>query len=163
MSRAPGDIRQRARTGEGAGAGASEGAGAQSRVQAGGRGTIAATALVALGGALGVVLRYAMSGWLEAALGSAGYSTLAINVLGAFALGLAVAYLGHDHRWFPLVGPGVLGGFTTYSSLAVSAVLLLGSGTFSYGAMLAYALGSLAAGLAAAVAGMWVGERGARG
>ena len=120
------------------------------------------TVLVALGGALGVLARYVLSGWLDASLGGSANATLAVNIVGAFILGLAVASLGHDHRWFPLVGPGLLGGFTTYSSLAVSALLLSDSATGNYTPTLLYALGSVVAGLAAAVAGVWAGERTAR-
>jgi len=78
-------------------------------------------------------------------------ATLAVNVLGSFALGAVVGWL-RDGR--PLVraflGAGVLGGFTTYSSFAVQTAVLVGTSPLA-GVLLA--VGSVAAGLAAATLG----------
>jgi len=90
---------------------------------------------VALGGALGSVARYALSGiavrWLGAAFP---YGTLFVNVTGSFAIGLLAALvaadgrpsLSADARAFLLVG--VLGGFTTFSSFSLETLNLARSG-----------------------------------
>lgn len=77
--------------------------------------------LVALGGAFGTLLRY----WTNLACGHAlgpslPLGTFAVNVVGSFALGM-LSQLGTGHALFGvelrlLLGTGVLGGFTTYSS-----------------------------------------------
>ncbi|MGY4718686.1 fluoride efflux transporter FluC [Naumannella cuiyingiana] len=72
-------------------------------------------ALVGIGGAAGVVARQALS-----TLGDPTLVVAAINVVGAFGLGLLVGAL-RDHRaaaWaLPLAGTGFLGAFTTLSGM----------------------------------------------
>ena len=87
-------------------------------------------ALVAAGGALGTGLRYLITLIWPAGWG-APVAILVINVLGAFVLGLILELLvarGPDvgrRRQVRLgIGTGVLGGFTTYSTLAVDTVTL---------------------------------------
>ncbi len=81
---------------------------------------------VVAGGFIGVALREILL--LPFGDGSAASShslvlaaaTMAVNVVGSFALGLVVGRLGDGHpiaRAF--LGTGVLGGFTTYSAFAV--------------------------------------------
>jgi CrcB protein len=79
--------------------------------------------LVALGGALGSVGRYAVVTLAQAVSPAAfPYGTLAVNVLGCFAIGCLGALVevratfGPEARAFLFVG--VLGGFTTFSSFA---------------------------------------------
>ena len=87
--------------------------------------------------------------------------TMAVNVLGSFALGLVVGRLG-DRR--PTVraflGPGVLGGFTTYSAFAVQTAALAGSAP---AAGFALAAVSVVLGLVAAALGLGIASRDARG
>jgi len=85
-------------------------------------------ALIALGGAVGAVLRYALSGAVQSATQGAGsggvaifpVGTLVVNVLGCVAIGaLAAVFAGQvtireEYRIAILVG--VLGGFTTFST-----------------------------------------------
>jgi CrcB protein len=72
---------------------------------------------VAVGGMLGALARYG----LVLALPDLP-ATLAINVAGSFLLGVLVARRP-DGRWSrPFLGTGVLGGFTTFSALAVQTV-----------------------------------------
>jgi fluoride exporter len=105
-------------------------------------------ALIALGGALGATLRYAVDTWAPAA-GVDGFpwATLGINVLGAFGLSALHVYVP-THPRLPrrvraVLGAGVLGGFTTFSAYAEEARALLAGGH----AVLAllYLLGTLAA------------------
>ena len=86
---------------------------------------------VGLGGLVGSVLRYLVS--LAPLEHESGFPlvTLGINVLGAFLLGLIMAYAGRttalDPRALLFLKVGVCGGFTTFSTFAREAHgLLLG-------------------------------------
>ena len=113
--------------------------------------------LVAAGGALGSVLRWLTSGVTQKLLPHTSFpwATLAVNVIGSFAIGaimtmaLERSTFSADARLFLVTG--VLGGFTTFSALSWDTLMLLKSG--ATGPALAYALGSLVLGLAAAFAG----------
>jgi CrcB protein len=116
--------------------------------------------LVFVGGALGTVSRYLL-GLVIPTLGGFPLATFAVNIVGAFALGLLLEGLlrgGNDVGWRQrvrlLFGPGFMGGFTTYSSLCVETVLLTEHGRYVTGG--AYAVASLLVGIAAAAAGVWV-------
>jgi CrcB protein len=117
--------------------------------------------LVALGGAAGTGIREALALTWPAPAGGFPLTILLINVVGAFALGAlleALARRGPDEgrrRGIRLlVGTGVLGGFTTYSSLATDAAALTGP---ALGTALAYAGVTLVVGAAASVAGIATG------
>lgn len=109
-------------------------------------------ALVAAGGAIGTAARLGLGLLLPTATGIP-WATLIANVLGAFLLGILAARLPGSSARRILLGTGVLGGFTTYSALAVGTVQLwhdqplLAAG---------YALGSVVLGLAAAITGLRV-------
>ena len=120
--------------------------------------------LVLVGGALGTVTRYAIERAFPAAEGSWPWATFAINVVGAFVLGALLESLlrtGADEGWRRAVrvgvGTGVLGGFTTYSTFAVEADMLVRDGH----ALLAagYAVGSVVLGVGAAVGGILAAGR----
>ncbi len=49
------------------------------------------------------------------------WSLLAINVLGSLVIGIVGVMWGGHAGWWPLLGPGVLGGFTTFSAIAAMA------------------------------------------
>lgn len=119
--------------------------------------------LVALGGAVGSVLRHAVGLALPAPSGWP-LGTLAVNVSGAFLLGLlleAVARRGPETRRLQrlrlLLGTGLLGGFTTYSAFALETDRLLDGGDF--GVALGYVAVTLVAGTLAAALGVAVGLR----
>lgn len=83
----------------------------------------------AVGGALGALLRWGLG---ELVPGGSGFpwTTLAVNVSGSFALGAlpAVAFV-RAHPVLPvLLGPGLLGGFTTLSTYAEEGRALLADG-----------------------------------
>jgi CrcB protein len=83
---------------------------------------------VAAGGVVGSLGRWAVGLALPHAGGDLPWATLVVNVSGAFAMGLLVAFLvarpGAHRLARPFVGVGVLGGWTTFSALAVDAVAL---------------------------------------
>jgi CrcB protein len=119
-------------------------------------------ALVALGGAVGTGLREALALMWPAAPGGFPWTIFAVNMAGAFALGVllqALALRGPDEgnrRILRLaLGTGVLGGFTTYSSLATDVASRLPDAT---GVALGYAAASLVLGSLAAFAGIAVGS-----
>jgi CrcB protein len=80
---------------------------------------------VAVGGAAGSVARHALSGWAGQMFGTGPHlaGTLAVNLIGCFAIGLvyrlsdSVPALAHELR--PLLTSGFLGGFTTFSAFGL--------------------------------------------
>ena len=124
-------------------------------------------ALVVVGGAVGTAVRASLEQAYPTPPAAWPSTTFTINVTGSFVLGLLLQRLargGPDEgrrRTLRLgVGTGVLGGYTTYSSFAVESVQLVDSGRA--GLAVAYALGSVAAGLLAAGAAMVIGDALAR-
>ncbi len=114
---------------------------------------------VALGGALGATGRYGLGLWTEHNLGNSfPYGTLSVNILGSFLMGIMAAWFavksGAPENLRLLLGVGVLGGFTTFSSFSLEAVnLLRGKGI---GAFTAYLGASVVLSLLALAAGLWV-------
>lgn len=112
---------------------------------------------VFIGGVVGTGLRLATSQLDADAAFPA--STLVINVLGSFALGVLAAA---SWRWASLevraaLGPGLLGSFTTFSAAAVGVVGLVE--TDEPGLALLYIAVTVVLGLAAAWLGLAAGRR----
>jgi fluoride exporter len=84
---------------------------------------------ISVGGVLGALGRYGVSVALPHATGGFPWSTLLINVTGSALIGVlmvVVLDLTSPHRLLrPLLGVGVLGGYTTYSTFAVDAQRLV--------------------------------------
>ena len=103
---------------------------------------------VAAGGAGGALARYAAT---EAVTDGADFpwTTFAVNVSGSALLaGLLLLPLARrSPTWAAALGPGVLGGYTTFSATSEQARALLADGRA--GLALAYVAGTLAAGLLA--------------
>lgn len=113
---------------------------------------------VAVGGALGTAARYTLGRLVPVAPRTFPTTTFTINVVGAFLLGVLVGYLARhrpdDVRLRALIGVGVLGGFTTFSTFAVETVQLLRERC--EGIAIAYVVGSVVVGtLAARVGALW--------
>ncbi|MDE0230769.1 MAG: CrcB family protein [bacterium] len=73
---------------------------------------------VALAGGLGACLRWLVSAWLDRRR-RRGTGTAVVNLAGAFALGVVVALSDAgriDSFWGPVLGAGLLGSFTTFST-----------------------------------------------
>lgn len=118
---------------------------------------------VALGGAVGAVLRYLASLLIGSAQkGCFPWATFAVNIAGCLAIGLLAALLAQPaggvrtEQLRLLLITGVCGGFTTFSTFSRESVALISEGHM--GMFAAYAAGSVALGLAAVVAGMWAGR-----
>ncbi len=115
--------------------------------------------LVALGAAVGANARFLLSSWAAARWGVAfPYGTLLINVLGSLGIGLVLGLLaqrpGADPAWQPLLATGFLGGFTTFSTFSFETYSLISAGQLGQAAL--YTAGSVALGLAAVFAGLWL-------
>ncbi len=101
---------------------------------------------IALGGALGSVLRYGVNVGAVKALGlNFPWGTLIVNVAGSFMIGLmAAVFAGH---WQPspeirlFLVTGFLGGFTTFSAFSLDFATLWQAGDFPQA--LGYALVSV--------------------
>ena len=99
---------------------------------------------VAIGGALGSVLRY-----LTISLVGGPMATFAVNVLGSLVIG--ILFVALSSRLSPLLMTGVLGGFTTFSAFSLDALRLYEGGQMPQ-AML-YVAGSVISSLAAVALG----------
>lgn len=106
---------------------------------------------VALGGAAGAVLRWALARW--AATGSWPWGTFVANVLGSLLIGVVSASL--SGVWLALLATGVAGALTTYSSFALETVLLDRNGRRPVA--LLNVVVTLVAGAAAYAVGWWLG------
>jgi CrcB protein len=113
---------------------------------------------VALGGAIGAVLRYLVGVGMLRAFGAGGFPLpiLVVNVVGSFAMGLFVviaAQRGLTHL-SPLVMTGLLGGFTTFSAFSLEAVTLYERGDLGQAAL--YVVASVGLSLIGLMAGLWL-------
>ena len=120
--------------------------------------------LVAAGGALGSMARYGLVLLMSRLTPGAGWplATFTANVLGGLAMGLLVGWLafrGDAHqetiRLFAAVG--VLGGFTTFSSYSLEAVMMIERRDYALAA--AYVVGSVVLAVAALFIGLMVARR----
>lgn len=122
----------------------------------------ASLALVAAGGCAGTLVRAALERAWPASPGHLPVTTLALNVVGALALGLLLGALGEGRPRLRLaLGTGVLGGLTTHSTFILeSHRLLTSSGDGGHPVLgAAYLVGSMVAGQVAAGLGLWLAGR----
>jgi CrcB protein len=112
--------------------------------------------LVGIGGVCGVMARYGIG---KATLHSDAllWSTVGINIVGSFLLGLLAA-----EQWFSrdvreALGVGFLGGFTTFSTFSVQVVLDVDAG--EPWRALGYLIASVVGGIAAATCGYVLGRK----
>ena len=121
-------------------------------------------AAVFAGGALGTLLRAALSEALPHSATSWPWPTFVVNVVAAFLLGYFVTRLQErlplsSYRR-PLMGTGLCGGLSTFSTMQVELLKMIDAGV--YGLALAYAAASVAAGYlaihvaTAAVRRVWI-------
>ena len=109
--------------------------------------------LVGIGGGLGAIARYKLSGWVLHHTTSWRFpaATFLVNVVGCLAAGLLAAYvvrrdlLGPETRLFLFTG--ILGGFTTFSAFGLETAYLLRRGEIGVAAM--YVASSVTVGITA--------------
>lgn len=85
---------------------------------------------IAAGGALGALCRFGCSLWLANQLGTRlPYGTLAVNVIGAFGIGLAATFFsmkyGTTHYIALFIITGFLGALTTFSTFSLETLTLM--------------------------------------
>ena len=111
--------------------------------------------LVMAGGALGSAARFLVGRATLARLGpDYPFGTLTVNLVGGFAMGLLVGILARHsagENWRLLLGVGVLGGFTTFSSFSLDVVSLIERGD------LATALGYTLLSVVGAIVALFLG------
>lgn len=109
--------------------------------------------LVALGGGIGSILRYGASLMINAKYFP--WSTLAVNIIGSFFIGLILALSIKEesflYNWKLFLATGVCGGFTTFSAFSLENMELLQSG--KYLLAITYIVVSVVLGIAAAFLG----------
>ena len=120
---------------------------------------------VAIGGATGALLRYNLGRWMTALLGAPAmgvfpWATLAANALGSLAMGVLAGLLmrgvggSFTEPLRLIVGVGLLGGFTTFSSFSLETWLLIEDGQL--GIALLYIAASVVLSIAALVCGLTI-------
>ena len=110
---------------------------------------------IALGGAIGAVLRYLTTVGAVRVVGIGfPWGTLAANVVGCFLMGVLFAVLTERGlmRYAPFLLAGILGGFTTFSPFSLDAFLMWERGEHAAAAI--YVLASVVLSLAALLAGL---------
>ena len=117
-------------------------------------------AMVLVGGAIGAPLRYLADSWLSRLVGGLfPWGTFAVNMLGSFAIGFLAVWLeGRGPSalfWRAFLIVGVLGAFTTWSSLMLECLLM--ARTERTTMMMAYLGISLVTGLVL----VWLGTKAA--
>jgi len=117
---------------------------------------------VAIGGALGSMARYGVSGLVSAMAGGVfPYGTLVVNVTGAILIGFLATLSGPESRFFiPAYGrlflmTGICGGYTTFSTFSLETANLLRDG--EWGA----ALANVGCSVVLCLLAIWVGHLGA--
>ena len=121
-------------------------------------------ALVLFGGFFGAAVRQLVEQAIAVPADGFPWGTLAVNLSGAFALGLLIATLARQgagrrvHQLRLLVGTGFLGAFTTYSTLAVETDLLVRGNRAGTAAL--YLAVSVIGGLACAAGGIALAGQG---
>ena len=119
------------------------------------------TLMLSLGGMLGANARFWLGRWIQSQTSSEfPWGTFAINLSGAFALGLLFEILrelgenSEDLRVFFAVG--FLGSYTTFSTLVFDTTVFASKGEI--GKAILDSFGSITLGVFAVVAGMFVGR-----
>jgi len=114
---------------------------------------------VAVGGALGSVLRYLVAGAVQPAWWQGfPFGIFVVNITGGLAMGLITALaalklnLAPEMRAF--LTTGILGGYTTFSTFSLDSAMLMERGAYAQTA--AYVIGSVVLSILALFAGLWI-------
>ena len=114
---------------------------------------------VAIGGALGAMARYGISGWIfDSTSHKFPYATLSVNVMGSLVMGVLFVLILEKCALPPemrsLLMIGFLGAFTTFSTFSLDALGLWQNGHLFLA--LVYALGTVVLCLAAITVAVWL-------
>ena len=115
--------------------------------------------LVGLGGFLGSIGRYGISVMFLKSIPEKTYlSTLTVNLLGSFLIGILIAYtLRLSHSLSLFLAVGFCGGFTTFSTFSMEGIRLIKHGL--HGDFLLYASISVIGGLVICSIGYLIGSK----
>lgn len=115
-------------------------------------------AAVALGGAIGSLLRYFAAAVIQPVNAAFPWGIFVVNITGGFAMGVIVELSALKLNFTPemrsFLTVGVLGGYTTFSTFSLDSALLIERG--AYGLAAAYMAGSAILSVAALFAGMFL-------
>jgi len=113
-------------------------------------------AYLAIGGALGTVARYGLSGLVQSPATAFPWGTLAVNVLGSFALGFLMRYLLGSTVVTPelrvALTVGFCGGFTTMSTFSYETIAMVQEGDLWR--VIGYVAGTLGGSMGGVVLGL---------
>ncbi|MEP6830891.1 MAG: fluoride efflux transporter CrcB [Rhizomicrobium sp.] len=115
--------------------------------------------MVALGGALGSLVRYLVAGAVQPAWWPGfPFGIFVVNITGGLAMGLITALtalklnLAPEMRAF--LTTGILGGYTTFSTFSLDSAMLMQRGAYAQAG--AYVIGSVVLSILALFAGLWL-------
>ena len=106
--------------------------------------------VISLGAAVGAVLRWALGLKLNSLLPELPPGTLVANLVGAYIIGIAIAYFATapsiSGEWRLLIITGFCGGLTTFSTFSAEVVALLqqGRAAVAGGVVAVHVIGSVA-------------------
>ncbi|HTZ81074.1 MAG TPA: fluoride efflux transporter CrcB [Stellaceae bacterium] len=114
---------------------------------------------IALGGALGSIARFWISGFVATRVGEAfPWGTLVANVTGSFVIGFIATLTGPDGRWLASTAMrqflmiGICGGYTTFSSFSLQTLTLAQDGEWLWAA------GNILISVALCLLAVWLGH-----
>ena len=115
--------------------------------------------MVALGGALGSMLRYIVAGWVQPPWWPGfPFGIFVVNITGGLAMGLiaelAALKLSLTPEMRAFLTTGILGGYTTFSTFSLDSALLMERGAYAQAG--AYIAGSVALSILALFGGLWI-------
>lgn len=116
---------------------------------------------IGIGGFIGAILRFSISGWVQKATATTfPFGTLSVNILGSFIIGFLFLYFQHINlspTQKALFITGLLGALTTFSTFSLDTILLLQNEL--YAKAFSNVLLNVVFSLGATLLGMWVFKR----
>ena len=112
--------------------------------------------LVGIGGALGALARFGAQNWIGSLPNGFPVATFLVNIVGSIAMGVLVGILAKTTPQYQdeirlFVAVGIFGGFTTFSSFSLDAIVLIERGDIGLAGI--YIVGSVLL----SIAGLWMG------
>jgi fluoride exporter len=115
--------------------------------------------VVAVGGALGSLMRYLVAGAVQPAWWPGfPFGIFVVNITGGLAMGLITALAALKLNLTPemraFLTTGILGGYTTFSTFSLDSAMLMERGAYAQAG--AYVIGSVVLSILALFAGLWL-------